>query len=54
MQRGNHKSALKCEEELAKIIQPEVIQGWMVPLPLNYINDLQHGELAPVGVDDKV
>jgi hypothetical protein len=24
----------------------------MVPLPLNYINTLIHGELAPVGIDD--
>jgi hypothetical protein len=26
----------------------------MLPLPLHYINKLNHGELAPVGIDDKV
>jgi hypothetical protein len=52
--RGNHKSAVKYEEEFMKIIQSEIKQGWMIPLPIKYINDLKHGELAPVGIDDKV
>ena len=26
----------------------------MLPLPLDYVNRLYHGELAPVGIDDKV
>jgi hypothetical protein len=25
----------------------------MIPLPLDYISSLQHGELAPVGMEDK-
>lgn len=52
--RGNHKSALKYESEFVNIIQAEIAQGWMFPLPLHYINILSHGELAPVGIDDKV
>jgi hypothetical protein len=39
--------------EYKKIIQAEIEQGWMFPLPINYINSLQHGESAPVGIDDK-
>jgi hypothetical protein len=30
-----------------------VEQGWIFPLPLTYISTLDHGELAPVGMDDK-
>ena len=26
----------------------------MLPLPIDYINQLTHGELAPIGIDDKV
>ncbi len=52
--RGNHKSAITYEEEFTKIILSEVSQGWTIPLPLHYINELKHGELAPVGIDDKV
>jgi len=26
----------------------------MLPLPIDYINNLHHGELVPVGIDDKV
>ena len=52
--RGNHKSAIKYEDEFVKIVRSEISQGWMFPLPMNYINVLKHGELAPVGIDDKV
>ena len=52
--RGNHKSAIKYESEFLKTIESEIKQGWMIPLPLHYINELNHGELAPVGIDDKV
>ena len=51
--RGNHKSALKYETELHQTLIKEVAQGWMVPFPLDYISSIQHGELAPVGMDDK-
>jgi len=50
--RGNHKSAKIYEEELLKTIIQEVKWGWMLPLPLSYISNLRHGELAPVGMDD--
>jgi hypothetical protein len=52
IKRGNHKSAIKYETELQKIITQEVSQGWMLPLPLHYINKLAHGEIAPVGIED--
>ncbi len=51
--RGNHKSAITYKAEYIKIVHAEVNQGWMIPLPLEYINYLHHGELAPVGIDDK-
>jgi len=51
--RGNHKSALKYHADLGKTLINEVSQGWMFPLPLPYISCLNHGELAPVGMDDK-
>jgi len=51
--RGNHKSALKYDSEYLKIIKAEVDQGWMFPVPMHYINIMKHGELAPVGIDDK-
>jgi hypothetical protein len=49
--RGSHKSTIKYEPEYEKIVQAEVKQGWMIPLPIDYIHDLKHGELAPVGID---
>jgi hypothetical protein len=52
--RGNHMPAIKYEAELLIMVHLEVTQGCMIPFPLHYINDLQNGELAPVGVDDKV
>jgi hypothetical protein len=54
MQRGNHKVAVKYADEYTKTVRAEINQGWMFVLPLAYINSLHHGELAPVGVDDKV
>jgi len=52
--RGNHKSAIKYEDEYIKIVKTEIRQGWMFPIPLHYINVLKQGELAPVGIDEKV
>jgi hypothetical protein len=52
IKRGNHKSALKYNVVYHEIIQQEIQRGWMVPLPLTYINTLKSGELAPVGIDD--
>ncbi len=52
--RGNHKSAIKYEDKYVKIVKTEIRQGWMFPIPLHYINVLKQGELAPVGIDDKV
>jgi hypothetical protein len=52
IQRGNHNSAIKYNEVYHSTILQEVQRGWMVPIPLSYINTLQHGELAPVGIDD--
>jgi hypothetical protein len=44
---------IKYSDEYTKIIQAEIDQGWMFLLPIDYINSLHNGELAPVGVDDK-
>jgi hypothetical protein len=52
MQRGNHKSALTHEDVFLTTITKEIQQGWMAPLPLTYINDLLHGELAHIGIDN--
>jgi hypothetical protein len=52
--RGNHKSAIKYDAEYEKILTTEVKQGWMFPIPLHYRNSIQHGELAPIGIDNKV
>jgi len=50
--RGNHKSAIKYDAEYKKILTTEINQGWMFPVPLQYINKIHHGELAPIGIDD--
>jgi hypothetical protein len=31
--RGNHKSAIKYNDEYLKIIKAEISQGWMFPYP---------------------
>jgi hypothetical protein len=51
--RGNQRSAVKYTEELRKTLENKVAQGWVVPLPLDYISSLKNGESAPVGMDDK-
>lgn len=49
---GNHKSATKYKEVYHSILLGDINQGWMIPLPLEYMNSLQHGELTPVGIKD--
>jgi hypothetical protein len=34
-------------------LEQEVSQGWMISVPLHYINKIPESELAPVGMDDK-
>jgi hypothetical protein len=51
--RGNHKSAIKHMTVLTDILEKEVLQGWMIPVPLDYIHEIPGSELAPVGIDDK-
>jgi len=34
-------------------LDKEVKQGWMIPVPLHFINKIPDAELAPVGIDDK-
>jgi len=50
--RGNHKSTKIYNSKLEKILTQELRQGWMFPLPLEYVQQLKHGELAPVGIED--
>jgi hypothetical protein len=51
--RGNHKSANTYLNILKGTLEKEVSQGWMIPVPLHYINKIPEAELAPVGIDDK-
>jgi hypothetical protein len=51
--RGNHKSANKYLAILKDTLEKEVKQGWMIPVPLHFINKIPDAELAPVGIDDK-
>jgi hypothetical protein len=53
IKRGNPKSAITHHSVLRDIIQKEVRQGWMIPIPIHYINKIPHSEIAPVGIDDK-
>jgi hypothetical protein len=50
---GNHQSAKKHHLVLNNIISNEVLQGWMIPLPITYINQIPNSEIASVGIDDK-
>jgi len=51
--RGNHKSANTYLNTLKEILEKDVNQGWMIPIPLKYLNEIPDSELAPVGIDDK-
>jgi hypothetical protein len=51
--RGNHKSANTYLNILKGTLEQEVSQGWMIPVPLHYINKIPESELASVGMDDK-
>jgi hypothetical protein len=31
----------------------EITQGWMIPFPIQYINDIKHAEIAPVGIAEQ-
>jgi hypothetical protein len=53
IKRGNHKSAVTHYSVLHDIIQKEVTQGWMIPIPLTSINSIPNSEIAPVGIDNK-
>ena len=48
--RGNHKSATTHSEYLGTSLNKEIIQGWMIPLPIEFLKRLKHAEIAPIGV----
>jgi hypothetical protein len=48
--RGNHKSATTYNDYLSTSLAKEIIQGWMIPLPIAFLPKLKHAEIAPVGV----
>jgi hypothetical protein len=50
IKRGNHRSAEVYNDQLQSILQKEVKQGWMVPIPTSYIIHLDNVEIAPVGI----
>jgi hypothetical protein len=49
LSRANHKSAIKNQEALAKIIENDIIKGYALPLPLDIIKDIPNASLAPLG-----
>jgi len=46
--RGNHRSANTYCDELLKKISTEVAQGWMISIPIEFINSVS--EIAPMGI----
>ena len=50
--RGNHKSALKNKEFLAKAMEKEIKKGWILPLPEDKYLDIPELILSPMGVAD--
>jgi hypothetical protein len=48
--RGNHKSATTHIDYLDKSLPKEIAQGWMIPLPVDFLKRLKHAEIAPIGV----
>jgi hypothetical protein len=40
--RGNHKSALKHEDKVSEILLKEISQGWMIPFPIQFINEIKN------------
>jgi hypothetical protein len=48
--RGNHKSATTYSDFLTGSLSKEIKQGWMIPLPVAYVQKLKNVEIAPVGV----
>ena len=48
--RGNHKSASTHSDFLDTSLSKEIIQGWMIPIPLEFLSKLKHAEIAPAGV----
>jgi hypothetical protein len=53
IKRGNYKSASTYHSVLKDIIQKEDRQGWMIPLPIHFINEIPHSEITPVRIDNK-
>jgi hypothetical protein len=51
--RGNHKSAVVHGTALLDIINKEVAQGWMIPIPTDAIPLIKNSEVAPVGIDEQ-
>jgi len=48
--RGNHVSALKHPEQIQKLMTKDVCRGYVLPLSMDGIRNLQGAELAPLGV----
>ena len=50
LSRGNHKSASTYSDFLRTSLEKEITQGWMIPLPIEFLSKLKHAEIAPIGV----
>jgi hypothetical protein len=48
--RGNHQSAAKHSNILLDILLKEINQGWMVPIPTSFVQQIKNAEVAPVGI----
>ena len=53
LSRGNHKSAIKNDEALSKIIDNDISKGYALPLPLDIIKSIPNSSLAPLGCIDQ-
>ncbi len=50
LQRGNHKSAIRNKKAISDIIEEETKRGFALPLPIDIINEITNGSIAPLGL----
>ncbi len=50
LQRGNHKSVTQNKEAISNIIEAEIQRGFALPLPIDLINEIPNGSIAPLGL----
>jgi hypothetical protein len=50
LQCGNHKSATQNINAVSEIINKEIIRGFALPLPIDLIQEIPNGSIAPLGL----